>query len=154
VADSYTQFSEMLKVKKEKERAWFRLMLRAGDKTVSDHWLDNEPMTEAAKVWEKILGKENDESAEFHWEIEDEGVWFYADCCGNCEHAAKLVQRFFQDMRPKGNDIFTLTWAGTCSKPRLGQFGGGACVVTKKKIYWMNTWDWVEQQVKKLGKKT
>lgn len=154
MADNYTQFSEALVVKNKKELAWWRLILRAGDKSVSDHWLDNEPMTEAAKLWVPILGSENDNGYEFLWKIDEDGsqynLWFHSDEYGNAEHVAGIVQAFFKYMRPKGRDIFTLTWADTCSSSRVGQFGGGALVVTKKRVCWLNTWDWVSQRVKRL----
>lgn len=45
------------------------------------------------------------------------------------------------------------TWAATCSKPRLDAFGGGACVITPKRIYWTNVHDWMDKQLAKLAKK-
>ena len=40
----------------------------------------------------------------------------------------------------------TLTYATTCSKPRVGEFGGGAVFVTAHEIKWQNAYDFVEQE--------
>jgi hypothetical protein len=37
---------------------------------------------------------------------------------------------------------------------RLDEFGGGACVVTATKTYWMNTSTWREEKIAQLTKKT
>ena len=36
--------------------------------------------------------------------------------------------------------VFTLTCAATCSKPRIGEFGGGWIVVSRDEIHYGNTW--------------
>lgn len=156
MANSYTQFSEILVLKNKKELAWIRIYMEAAEIDVGhgDHWDDDyTPLSEAAKFWDPVLRESDSENAEFEWSVDGKELWLHIDAEGNIEHAAKLVQEFFKKMRPEGDDIFTLTWSGTCSAPRAGEFGGGACVVTRKKIYWMNTWDWVSAQVKKLGTK-
>lgn len=38
-------------------------------------------------------------------------------------------------------------WAETCSRPRSGEFGGGAAIVTKEGIETLNTFDWIERQL-------
>ena len=47
---------------------------------------------------------------------------------------ALLVQKFLQAFRPA--DVWTITYATTCSKPRCGAFGGGAGIVTADTIEW------------------
>lgn len=59
-------------------------------------------------------------------------LWLYAEEDGRPDHAAYLVQRFLQTFRPR--DCWSLTYAVTCSKPRLGAFGGGALFVTAEAI--------------------
>ncbi len=58
--------------------------------------------------------------------------------------AAHLVQKFLKQFAP--NDSWSLTWATTCSKPRAGEFGGGAVFVTASDIKWNDSYDFVEQQ--------
>jgi hypothetical protein len=39
------------------------------------------------------------------------------------------------------------SWADTCSKPRLGEFGGGAVVFTGTTIEWLNVYSWLEEKM-------
>ena len=43
---------------------------------------------------------------------------------------------------------WSMEWAETCSKPRFGEFGGGAVIVTKEKTKWLSTSDWVRRNRK------
>lgn len=44
-----------------------------------------------------------------------------------------------------------IEYAQTCSKPRIGEFGGGVAVVTRDQVHWMNTATWAEQKVVEIG---
>ena len=57
---------------------------------------------------------------------------------------AHLVQKFLKKFRP--DQCWSLTYATTCSKPRLGEFGGGAVFVTADSICWNSSYDFVEEQ--------
>jgi len=81
-------------------------------------------------------------------DVEKEGVWFYADECGNVEAVGELVQEFLKKFRP--NDCFSLTYATYCSKLRLGEFGGGAIFVTADEVKWENAYTWVQSQEKEF----
>ena len=64
--------------------------------------------------------------------------------CGNPDNVAWLVQKFLKKFRP--DQCWSLTYAATCSKPRVGEFGGGAVFVTADEIKWQNAYDFVEQE--------
>ena len=55
-------------------------------------------------------------------------LWFYAEESGSPDNVAWLVQKFLKRFRP--DQCWSLTYAATCSKPRVGEFGGGAVFVT------------------------
>jgi hypothetical protein len=40
-----------------------------------------------------------------------------------------------------------LTYANTCEKPRVGEFGGGAMFVTADNIVWEDSYTFVAEQV-------
>jgi len=64
-------------------------------------------------------------------EIESEGVWFYAEEGGEPDVVIamlQVLQDFFEDDR-----LHVFTWAYTCSKMRLDEFGGGAAGVQRGK---------------------
>lgn len=80
----------------------------------------------------------------------DRSVWITdSGGCGDLMAAVLVVQAFFKAF----NDArtFTLTWAETCSRPRIGEFGGGAVVVTRDKIDMWRAHDWVCDKIEKDG---
>lgn len=83
-----------------------------------------------------------------NWAMEGEdgkkAVWFSHDESIDVESAAAVIQRFLKECRPEGSIGFC--WAETCSKPRLDNFGGGACFITAEKIEWNSAAGWIEEQ--------
>ena len=55
-------------------------------------------------------------------------LWVYAEESGSPDNVAWLVQKFLKKFRP--DQCWSLTYSTTCSKPRVGEFGGGAVFVT------------------------
>ena len=47
--------------------------------------------------------------------------------------------------------LVAIEWANTCSRPRVGEFGGGAVLIHNREQFWMNTGDWLSQAVKDLN---
>ena len=97
--------------------------------------------------WKKELA----EKACMDWEfVENETtVWFHSDPNIDLEEAATTIQRFLKECRPEGSCGFS--WAETCSKPRLDEFGGGACYVTAKQVWWHNTGDWLQDKYRQAA---
>ena len=164
MADNYLQFSEKLDNLTANETAWLEEQLQPivvfGDREFADgdpaiatlpgdpdftgpRFLRDNPNFDSS--WD-VLGFE----AAFH----DDGdppahyLWLHADY-GNPDHVAWLVQKFLKQFRP--DQCWSLTYAGTCSKPRIGEFGGGAVFVTANKIEWQDAGDFVEQQRAAFG---
>lgn len=73
------------------------------------------------------------------FEIQTNVLWLH-DACGTFDlnFLTLVVQAFIQKWRP--DYIFSVTWATTCTKPLVGEFGGGWVIVTKDKIQTGNTW--------------
>jgi hypothetical protein len=78
-------------------------------------------------------------------------LWLYADENGNPDNVAHLVHKFLKQFRP--NECWSLTWATTCSKPRVGEFGGGAIFVTAHEIRWENAYDFVAKNREAFDKR-
>lgn len=110
MANDYLQFSECISRITFDEEQWLRI---------------------------KIEELQELEEADFEWSITPGDFWVYAEESGEPHHVAKLVQEFLKRFRPDSH--FTLSWAWTCSKPRIGHFGGGAVFVTATKMKWMST---------------
>jgi hypothetical protein len=65
-------------------------------------------------------------------------LWIYAEEGGDVERVAHLVQKFLKKFRPE--ECWSLSYATTCSKPRVGEFGGGAVFVTAADIKWQSAY--------------
>ncbi len=152
MADNYLEFSEVLPQLTEAEIAWLRYQLQpvvmVNDQ---EHLLGSLPVEidENQATWRgpRFLrdcddvtgwGDEIEFAYEFSIDERDSGwghhLWLYSEEYGNIDQVALLVQKFLQQFRPI--DCWTLTYAATCSKPRVAEFGGGAVIVTASDIHW------------------
>jgi len=85
------------------------------------------------------------------WErIDDGSIWFHGEESLDVDAAALVIQRFLRDCRPDG--CVGLTYAVTCSKPRLDEFDGGGIFITSSKIKTMNGYSWIQEQINKFNK--
>ena len=85
------------------------------------------------------LGFEYDFSQDDHDQDWGRHLWLYADESGAVDRVSHLVQKFLKAHRP--DESWSLTWAVSCSKPRVGEFGGGAVFVTAEEITWQDAYD-------------
>lgn len=76
--------------------------------------------------------------------IEGNKVWIRHEESINQEHVNALVNALVEELEI--DDPVTVSWAYTCSKPRVGEFGGGAFVVVRGKgSAWVDAADEAEQ---------
>ena len=71
-------------------------------------------------------------------------LWLYTEEYGEPSRVAHLVQMFLSQFRP--HECWSLTYATSCSKPRLGEFAGGALFVTAADIQVCDAYDFINQQ--------
>ncbi len=84
------------------------------------------------------------------WQFETEaqshdgkwGLWLHSEN-GGIDAVCVFVQHLLQKFDPQGRVAFE--WSHDCTKPRLDAFGGGAAVITAKKIKTMNTAGWLQK---------
>lgn len=142
MADNFLQFSTEISNLNKEERAWCEAHLSLfGDEPPQEKDEGYEEFTRLAGIYE--LEDETD-TLGFDWKFEDDGLWIVAELNGNPDHVAHFMQMFLQKFRPK--DALCFSWATTCSRPLLDEFGGGAAFITAKKIQWNNVWDWADQK--------
>lgn len=67
-------------------------------------------------------------------------MFIYSEEAGNVDALLDIMQAFLAKFRP--DDCFTMEWAHTCEKPRVGEFGGGAAFVTATGQQFINTGTW------------
>jgi len=162
MANNYLLFSEVIPTLAEPEEAWLKDQLQSvcvfGDKEYPEDAVPAELADKDADwIGARFLRDKTDHDPD--WDAlgfehschddPDDGGWgrhlrVYAEESGNPDNAAWLVQKFLQKFRP--DQCWTLTYATTCSKPRTGEFGGGAVFVTADEIKWQNAYDFVEQE--------
>jgi hypothetical protein len=162
VADNYQQFSEILANLSEHEEAWLKEQLQPirifANKEIPNDSVPAE-LADAEPDWTGIRFLHDKDDYDSQWTAlgfehdfatdSDEGgwgrhLWLHADDWGNPENAAYLVQKFLKMFRP--DQCWSLTYAATCSKPRVGEFGGGAVFVTADEIKYQNSYEFVEQE--------
>ena len=148
MADNYLEFSEIIANLTGPEEAWLKEQLQPirvfdgkGHRAeVVPFLLDK---TDYDLEWD-ALGFEY----RFHDDNDPGGwgrhLWFYTEDWGNADNVAWLVQKFLKQFRPQ--ECWSLSYAATCSKPRIGEFGGGAVFVTADTIVWQNSGDFIESQ--------
>ena len=71
-------------------------------------------------------------------------VWLHS-CNGGidavCEFIRHLLRKF------KLTDVVSFEWSNDCSKPRTDAYGGGAAIITSRKIISMTTGEWLHKQI-------
>ena len=134
MADHYTQFSFTFPVD-EAEQAWLQAKI---DRITALIFGEVKPETE----WEENLVEEW--SFGLAVNFEEGAAYFMSEDSGNVELVIDVVQQFLSHFRPTAAIGFA--WANTCSKPRPGEFGGGACVITATETKFINTSLWLDEQ--------
>ena len=108
------------------------------------------PSEEAANTLEDSLGSAMDAGVEAdaeRWlgleyaEAEGNTVWIAGEEGTDLEYLADVLQDYLQHNDPEGSIGFT--WADTCSKLRVDEFGGGAVFITAEDQVWLNTGHWL-----------
>ena len=137
MSDIYTQLSEVLCIRSQEEEDWIKDKLTAIDQAIN-----NDVLPKDTPKWITDWPDGYQELG-FDWEIDRTGknpkLWVHGDDV-NLDALAEFIQRFLKRFDEDG--CWRCTWAGTCSKYVIGEFGGGAMFVTAQRASFMNAWDW------------
>ena len=166
MANNYLEFSEVLPHLTADEEAWLKSQLEQvcvidgveypvddvpeGLRGKETEWL-------GCRAYRDLKGYDADfgEEAGFEWEFCDDDdsssdwgrhLWLHAVEYAELDRLAYLIHKFLKEFRP--NDAWSLTYATYCSKPRVGEFGGGALFATAADVKWTNAYAFVEEQTK------
>jgi hypothetical protein len=134
MADNYILSSFQFELENEKEIAWWK---KEGEREVPDDMWSDEVDPRISLDWELCSNEHREDSA----------VWFHHDESIDVENAAEVIARFLKECECTRSIAFT--WAETCSKARLEEFGGGACFITAEGPQWLNTHMWVNEKADK-----
>lgn len=145
MADNYLTFSEVIAHLTTDEEQWLHKYLQPPRDEDFDSWTE-----EKQQAWLEEHGVDDFyDWPGFQYEICDRErvgrrLWLYTEESGNTETVTRVVQAFLKRFRPA--DCFALSYAITCSKMRVGEFGGGAIFVTTDSVEWIDSYDWVEEK--------
>ena len=87
----------------------------------------------------------------FDSEMEDGGLWVYSEGetgSGDIDQVIDMVQKFLKKFRP--DRAWVASWAFTCSRPIVGEFGGGAVVITATDTKYVDARSWASQECSKI----
>ncbi|MEQ1858454.1 MAG: hypothetical protein ABMA13_00805 [Chthoniobacteraceae bacterium] len=91
-----------------------------------------------------------DVAEDWQFEVEAEqtptsyGLWMHSQH-GGIDAICAFIQHLLQRFDPKG--CATLEWSHDCSKPRTDAYGGGAAIITAKRIRTISTGVWIQRQL-------
>ena len=68
------------------------------------------------------------------------GLWLHSSN-GGIDAVCAFLQHLLKKFDPSGR--VTFQWSNDCSKPRVDAYGGGAAIITARKVKTMSTCDWL-----------
>lgn len=72
-------------------------------------------------------------------------LWVHIDEIGDLELLVTILA-YAMDRYPEVEDRQGFQWAETCSKPRVNEFGGGACFIVRgEEARWIFTGGWLDE---------
>jgi hypothetical protein len=146
MSNNYTFFSEVLQLRDDDDIAWVKLFMA----------LDYEDCVNK-ELWRKQRGVEEGEDEanwpSFSWKIATHQLgepllWMYSEEFFTPDHVIAFVQTYLQQRNPRG--VFTMTYACTCSKPVVGEFGGGWFAISANEYKCGHTHDAANEALKIL----
>ena len=76
-------------------------------------------------------------------------MWIYSEECGSPDAVAEFLCLFLEKFDTKHRYAIQFSFANTCSKMRVDEFGGGYVVVTAREVQWFG-WQQADDLVKAL----
>ena len=166
MANNYLEFSEVLSHLSQAEEQWLEGQLEVVYMFGDEEYIEDEIPAELSKedadrVCCRAYRDMEDyddgfcDGCGFSWKILGASdapsdaqrgchMWIYSEDYGELTRIAHLVQKFFKKYRPQA--CWAMSYAMHCSKPRVGEFGGGAMFVTANEVKWANAYDFIDEQ--------
>jgi hypothetical protein len=135
MADYFTLFSAEIPALAPNEREWATQLLDADCP---------DPVLAAAGIAPETVDRQDWPGFEWQFIEPASDLWIVSHGAANLEHVAAFVRAFLGRFRPA--QCWKMSWAETCSKPRVGDFGGGAVFVTSAGFTFLNSGEWLERQ--------
>jgi hypothetical protein len=145
VADNYVLFSYELRIYNSGALQWVRSILTKADAYEGNPDLSDKDFLKTFPNWPSTP------TVGFQWSVEGNDLWLYSEEHADMESVASFLQAY---LRKSGStSMLGVEWAETCNRPHVGEFGGGAVMITAKTIKWMTTAKWITGELKRPRKK-
>ena len=146
MADYFTNFSLVLELPDESAQAYALDLARRsasmqdGEEIPADFPAS---LVEVLDIW--LFETE----AQGSLEQDKYGIWIHSGN-GGIDAACAFIQHLLRKFQPAGSVSFE--WSNDCSKPRTDAYGGGAAIITARKIKTMTTGEWLQKQTAARGR--
>ena len=137
MADYFTNFSLIFSLPSVEAQAY---ALQLADQASQIQQGDEQPADfpeDLKSVVEDWCFETNEDTAE-----NKPALWLHSSN-GGIDAVCSFIQHLLQKFDPQGRVEFE--WANDCSKPRTDAYGGGAAIITAKKIKTMSTCEWLRK---------
>jgi len=137
MADYFTNFSLVFSLPSQEAQAY---AMELADQASRFQQGDEQPESfpkELEGVIEDWCFETNEDTAENR-----PALWLHSSS-GGIDAVCSFIQHLLQKFDPKGR--VTFEWSYDCSKPRTDAYGGGAAIITAKKIKTMSTCEWLQK---------
>ena len=139
MADYFTNFSFMFTLPDAEAQAYALELARQGFRRNLGDELSQDFPKDLANITEDWCFETDEDTNDGK-----PALWLHSSSGG-----IDAVCAFVQHLLKKFNlqERVTFEWSNDCSAPRLDAYGGGAAIITAKKIKTMSTWEWLQQNI-------
>jgi hypothetical protein len=140
MADYYTNFSLVLELPDQSSQKYaLKLAEEAGSWQLDEQIPTDFPasLVEVLEIWNF------ETEAETSPDQGKYGLWLHSSN-GGIDAVCAFIQHLLRKFNPTGRVEFE--WSNDCSKPRTDAYGGGAAIITTRKIISMTTGEWLAKQ--------
>jgi hypothetical protein len=150
MADNYQLFSAELDIQSREEYEFFKKIFNLDLASMFKGLDEQAKNAKLAELSDQFDIDFDDSDVEykfpnFQYELSETSLWVYSEDYGDISQIGKIMISFFKKHR--NNGVFYLTYSNTCSKPRIGEFGGGALFVTMHGMKHFNVDEFITQQL-------
>ena len=113
-------------------------------------YLKPEHLEKAREILARVAGEieaDPEDSLGVLIDVDDDGVWFRGEESINPDNVAMVAQELLDELEI--DEPFVFSWSYTCSKPRIDEFGGGACALKRgQPAYWVDAMSMAQNHFK------
>jgi hypothetical protein len=149
MADYYTNFSLVLKLPDEPAQTYaLNLAQEAADMQFGED-TPKLPADFPASLVDILEVWHFETEAQGSLEPGQYGLWLHSSN-GGIDAVCFFIQHLLR--KYKLADTVEFEWSNDCSKPRTDAYGGGAAIITARKIKSMTTYEWLRKQAATRGR--